>query len=249
MRLRQQDGLIALFFKTAPNDPMIYECSEGEVVSQLIRSSKGSGKVRREAVHRALHLIQEVQAQERALEYQPSRERVNKITSLYEKAAQQFSIAEDDRYEEVVEHKVRFLALPLVVSITNGTCRESKGQPKREPEILEGSSEKLDGQVINPMDSDDISAISGSWEQLDKRQEDKEFDESVDDILFEARQDFEDLHVNEGGGDGDFFDRDRIAEGITNAITDEKASGEISFADLDAMMKAADEELEEILKM
>jgi hypothetical protein len=249
MRLRQKDGLIALYFKTAPDDPMIYKCSESKVVSQLIRSSKGSGMVRREAIHRALHLVQEIQAQERALEYQPSRKRVNEIENLYEKAAQQFFIAEDDRHEEVVEHKLRFLALPLVVSIMNGTCRASEAQPKREPEILEGSSEELDSQAINRMDSDDISALSGSWEQLGKHQEDQAFDESVDDLLFEARQDFEHLHVNEGDRNGDFFDRDRVAEGVTSEITDDEIRVEISFADLDAMMKAADDELEEILNI
>jgi hypothetical protein len=107
----------------------------------------------------------------------------------------------------------------------------------------------LDSEAINRIDSDDISALSGSWEQLGKHQKDKAFDESVDDILFEARQDFEHLHVNEGDRTGDFFDRDRAAAGITNEITDEETGGEISFADLDAMMKAADHELEEILKM
>jgi hypothetical protein len=249
MRLRQQDELITLFFKSALDDPMIYKCSESKFVSQLIRASKGSVMVRREAIHRAQHLVQEIQAQERALEYRPSRERVNEITTLYEKAAQQFVIAEDDRHKEVVEHKLRFLALPLVVSILNGTCPESKAQPKREPEILEGSSEELDGQAINRMDSDEISAVSGPWEQLGKCQEDKAFDESVDDILFEARQDFEHLHIHEGGWNGDVFGRDRVAEGITNEITDEETGGDISFADLDAMMKAADKELQEILKM
>lgn len=245
MALRQQE-LIALFFKSAPNDPMIYKCRESNDVSQLIRASKGSGMVRREATHKALHLIQEIQAQERALVYQPSWERVNEITTLYEMAAQQFVIAEDARHKEVVEHKMRFLALPLVINILNGTFHGPTAQPKREPEILEGSSKEYDGYAIYRRDSDEISAISGSWEELGKR-EDTAFNASVDDILFEARQDFEHLTVSEGNHD--FFARDGVADGATSGVTDGATDGDILFADLDAMMNAADKELEEILRM
>lgn len=246
MTLRQQE-VIALFFKSVPDDPMIYNCRESNVISQLIRASKGSGMVRREAIHKALHLIQEIQAQERALVYKPSRERVNEITTLYDTAAQQFIIAEDARHKEVVEHKMRFLALPLVKNILNGTFQEPTAQLKREPEILEGSSKEYDGNGIYAMDSDEISAISYSWEALEKR-EDTAFNASVDDILFEARQDFEHLIVSENNHD--LFALDGIADGETSGvILDGATDGDFLFADLDAMINAASKKLEEILRM
>lgn len=237
--------MIALYFRTGHDDPMIYNCEESSLFSQLIRSTKGSGMVQREAIHKALHLIQEIQAHERALEYQPSIGRVNEITSLYEKAAKQFQIADDSRYEEVLEHKERFLALPLVVNIVKGRMQKPKATPKREPEILETSVDEfdvdweddLDDRLMERLNSNATSGISGSWEyQLSDTNEldDDAFNTSVDEILFEARQDFEQLDISEDRND--------------DCTPDDDEESDLNRT-FEAMMIAADKELEEIRKM
>ena len=129
MRLRQEE-LIALFFKSGKDDPFIFKCSDYKIVSQQIRAARGSGLVKKEAIHKALHLIQEIQAKERALEYDPSLVRVNEISALYDKAAQQFVIAGDERSKEILEHKQRFLELPQVASIQKGTPQKPKACSK-----------------------------------------------------------------------------------------------------------------------
>ena len=236
MRYCQEDERIALFFKASKEDPLIFKCQESNIVSQQIRAARGSGLVKKEAIHKALHLIQEIQAQERALEYEPSLARVNEITRLYEKAVQQFLIAGDKRHEEVEEHKMHFLALPKVASIRKGTPQKPKATPKREPEILEASVEYSDERVIQRLDSDEASQ---NWADfgLSQKGEDKKFDESVEHILMEARQDFGDFNVRDEV-DTDCLDRE--------ATNDEDS---FAFAEFDAMISAAERELDEIRKM
>jgi hypothetical protein len=235
MRLRQEEELIALFFKAGKDDPLILKCSECNIVSQQIRAARGSGLVKKEAVNKALHLIQEIQAQERALEYDPSLARVNEITTLYEKAAQQFDIAGDKRRNEVEEHKMKFLALPKVASIRKGTPQKPKAEPKREPEILETSVEYLDDRVIERLDSDEASQNWAAFGDIHDGKDDN-FDESVGNILLEARQDFGDFNV------GDEVDTDLDRDGANDGDS-------FVFAEFDAMMSAAERELDEIRKM
>lgn len=238
MRLRQEE-LIALFFKAGRDDPFILKCHESEIVSQQIRASRGSGLVKKEAIHKALHLIQEIQAQERALEYQPSLERVDEISALYDKAAQQFVIAGDDRSTEILEHKQRFLNLPKVSSIQKGTPQKPKALPKREPEILETFLEFSGDDAIHQVDSDEVFegwADFKFFESQSKGVEHKQ--QNVDDMLFEARQDFDAFNLGNELDRSSGIDRD----GDMNRDS-------FAFAEFDAMMEAAERELDEIRKM
>jgi len=240
MRLRQEEELMAIFFKSGKNDPFIFKSRGSSIISQQIRAARGSGSAKKEAINKALHLIQEIQAHERALEYEPSLQRVNEITALYDKAVQQFVIADDKRHEEVLEHKNKFLALPKVSSIRKGTPQKPKAEPKREPEILESSVEYLNDDSIHCSDSDDASqnwAVFGDMDSQEAAgQHQKESNESVDDMLFEARQDFDAFNL--GSDVGSDLDRDGVMNG-----------GSFAFAEFDAMMDAAERELDEIRKM
>lgn len=242
MRLTPE-GMIALFFKTGKDDPFILKCRESEIVSQQIRSARGSGLVQKEAIHKALHLIQEIQAQERALEYQPSLERVNEISALYEKAAQQFVIGGDARSKEILEHKQKFLELPKVASIRKGTPQKPKAVPRKEPEILETSVEYSGDGILHQIESDD--AFEKSWADFGKFDSQAKGDEyevskhqNVDDMLFEARQDFDAFNLG----------NEALGHGGTDRDGDENGDS-FAFAEFDAMMEAAERELDEIRKM
>lgn len=241
MRLRQ-DELIALFFKTGKEDPLILKCRACEIVSQQIRAARGSGLVKKEAIHKALHLIQEIQAKERALEYEPSLARVNEISALYDKAAEQFVIGGDARSKEILVHKQRFLELPKVASIQKGTPQKPKAFRKREPEILETSIEYIENDAIRQVDSDDLF---GGWADFEKfeiqtkgDETNKSKEQNVDDTLFEARQDSDTFKL---GNDLGSRDKDRD-NGDTNGDS-------FAFAEFDAMMEAAERELDEIRNM
>lgn len=246
MRVRHEEQLVAIFFKPGKDDPLILNCCESSLVSQEIRAARGSNLVKKEAINKALHLIQEIQAQERALEYQPSLQRVNEIVSLYEKATQQFVIAGDPRHEEVEEHKMKFLKLPKVASIRKGVSPQSTVEPKREPEILESSMDDLADDMIHQIDSDHDDA-SQNWADFGNmesqevpeasRRNDEATRESVDNMIFEARQDFDAFNL------GKQLDLEVGREGVTS-------DGESSaFAEFEAMMDAAERELDEIRKM
>lgn len=233
MRYRQEEDLIAVFFASGENDPYIFKCRESAVVSQQIRAARGSGLAKKEAINKALHLIQEIQAKERAVEYDPTLKRVNEIDALYDKAVQQFLIADDARHEEVTEHKMAFLALPKVASIRKGTPQKPKEQLQREPEILE--------TFMN--DENDSDEASQNWANFGDKDcqvlgsEKKESNETVDDMLFEARQDFDAFNL------GNDLDENTDRDGVNN--------GELpaAFAEFDAMLAAAERELDEIRKI
>ena len=186
MRLRRKE-MIALFFKVGLQDPLVYACVESAQISDQIRAVKGSGLEQREAIHRALHLIQQIQAQERALVYQPSVLRVHTTKTLYEEAAQQFQKAGDAREGEVLTHMQHFMALPLVVSLLDGSFEPDGYEAKRktedgsfdpdgyeakrktEPEIFENS--------ITQLEDDEISALSEPW-TFDHEEEDEKESQS-----------------------------------------------------------------------
>lgn len=128
LKFCQQES-ISLFFKPAPDDPLIYICPDSadsvHQIQTVLKRHGVKGKHTNAASHcvinQALHLVQEIQTKELALKHDPSVERVNEIMDLYRQAAERFEVAGDIRHEEVVTHTRKFLALPLTVSILDGT--------------------------------------------------------------------------------------------------------------------------------
>lgn len=242
MRLRKEEQLIALFFKLGKNDPLILNCNECAIVSQQIRAGRGRGLVKKEAVNKALHLIQEIQAQERALEYQPSQQRVDEIFSLYDRAAEQFELAgEYSRQEEVEEHKMKFLAQPNVTSIMSGTpIEQANAEPKRGVEILETSVGGLGDDVIL---SDDEPQNWADFEHGGDEVSASKYDivdESIDDMISETRQDFDAFNI------GYEIDSEMNRDGAGSPVVGEGSAFAMQF---EAAMTAAERELDEIRKM
>lgn len=223
LKFRRQES-ISLFFKPAPDDPLIFMCPDSAAAVHQIQNvlkdhgvkGKHTNAATQKTIHEALQVVQEIQAKERALEYQPSTERVNEIMDLYRQAAELFESAGDVRHEEVVLHMKKFLALPLTASILDGSYKPedkpektlSKDGPVPEGEVLERTKEQLEDE------DEDVSKAT-----------DDVFEQNIDTVLNEAKTELEEL--NDGLGDLDDADDDEL--------------------DLDEMLAAADKDLADIM--
>jgi hypothetical protein len=228
LKFRRQES-ISLFFKPAADDPLIYMCPDSAAaVNQIQTVLKGHGvkgkhtnAATQKSINDALQIVQEIQAKERALEYQPSSERVSEIMDLYRQAAELFETAGDIRHEEVVTHLRKFLALPLTASILDGSYKpetppakeEIKADgPVPEGEVLERTKEQLD-------DDDSVGRA--------ERNADEDFTKTIDSVLEEAK-----------------LDLDQINDGLDD---DYDGDGGDELDDLDAMLAAADADLADLM--
>ena len=230
---------VSLFFKPAPEDPLIYMCPDsGDAVHQIqavLRRHGVKGKHTNAAAHKAiqeaLHLVQEIQTKELALKHDPSKERVNEIMDLYRQAAERFEIAGDVRHEEVVTHLRKFLALPLTISILDGTFKKTERKPKNhggavpQGEILERSPYQLedDDDLFSPVGKNSLSSS------------DKEFENDIDNMLKEAEADMKQFKTT------DTLETDDMSVESDGALAD-------IAADLASMMQAAEDELQELMR-
>ena len=222
LKFRRQES-ISLFFKPAPDDPLIYMCPDSadavHQIQSVLKKHGVKGKHTNAATHRAinqaLHLVQEIQTKELALKHDPTVDRVNEIMDLYRQAAERFEAAGDVRHEEVVVHMRKFLALSLTASILDGSYQ------KPDDEKL---SVKGEGVVLQRVRSDD--AEDGG---------DKEFQDNMDNILKEAEADLAQIQVED----------DPELEAMGDSKDDEEESDPV--ADFENMLKEADDELAQLM--
>lgn len=219
LKFRRQES-ISLFFKPAPDDPLIYMCPDSadcvHQIQTVLKRHGVKGKHTNAATHRAineaLQLVQEIQTKELALKHDPNIERVNEIMDLYRQAAERFEVAGDVRHEEVVTHMRKFLALPLTISVLDGSY--VKSQPSADNE---------------PFPSPKVKA---------EKAEDKKFDDNMDNLLSEAEIDL----ANMKGNDDQELD-DMFSDNDDNGL----GSTEDTIAEFENMLKEADKELAELM--
>lgn len=230
LKFRRKES-VSLFFKPAPDDPLIYMCPDSadcvHQIQAVLKRHGVKGKHTNAGTHRAinqaLHLVQEIQTKELALNHDPSIDRVNEIMDLYRQAAERFEVAGDVRHEEVVTHMRKFLALPLTVSV-------------------------LDGSYKKPVDDDLISTITGEGVVLDKTvgdnksdsvKEDEKFEENMDNLLAEAEADLANMKTSGDDPELDVMldDDDIGGDGSADDV----------IADFENMLKEADDELAELM--
>jgi len=214
LKFRRQES-VSLFFKPAPDDPLIYMCPDSadcvHQIQAVLKRHGVKGKHTNAATHRAinqaLHLVQEIQTKELALKHDPSIERVNEIMDLYRQAAERFEVAGDVRHEEVVTHMRKFLALPLTVSVLDGSYQKPEHATDDKPIAIE----KSEPSVL-----------------------DKKFEDNMDDLLAEAESDLKEM---KGNDDAD------PEEAYIDDDDDGIQSTENTIAEFENMLKEADEEL------
>ena len=242
LKFRRQES-ISLFFKDAPEDPLIYMCPDsGDAVHQIqsVLKRKGvRGKHTNAAAYRAINeaieMVQAIQAKETALQYDPTIERVNEIMDLYRQTAEKFESAGDIRHEEVVTHMRKFLAKPTTISILDGTYSTPTPQLTATTDIL--VNENVINDILNNEKHDDSEQ---PIESPRSAAADKQFVENIDNLLKEVKSD---LHRDDDDDDDD------LENDGTKPQSSEFTSEDIDLmaADLDAMMKEADKELAELM--
>jgi hypothetical protein len=250
LKFRRQES-VSLFFKPAPDDPLIYMCPDaGDAVHQIqtvLKRYGVKGKHTNAAAHRAindaLELVQEIQTKELALKHDPTVERVNEIMDLYRQSAERFEVAGDIRHEEVMTHMRKFLALPLTTGILDGSHVKPTQAVKKpssggngvvpEGEVLERTADLLEDDDYD----DDMEGAGPVLKGKKEKESDKEFDQKMDNVLKEAQEDLQKYKM----------DGDETLE--TDTASGDTADTDIAdmAADLDAMMKEADKELADLM--
>lgn len=248
LKFRRQESL-SLFFKQAPDDPVIYMCPDSAECVQQIQTvlkrhgvrGKHTNAATQRSIQMALSIVAEIQRRERELESNPTVSHVNEIMDLYRQAAEKFEQAGDPRHEEVMGHMRKFLAKPLTASILDGSYKKPKTPTKAseaktvpQGEVLEGTQcqledgDHVEGNVAGRASPDPVSSIL----------------KKTDDITEELKRDMANLGV-----DGDLDDVvGSSADGNDGGAKDGETSGDKdSFAELDAMLNAADKELTDIM--
>ena len=258
LKFRRQES-ISLFFKPAQDDPFILMCPDSadavhqiqNVLKQKGVKGKHTNAATQRAIHEALQIVQEIQAKERALEYKPSVARVEEIMGLYREAAERFEQAGDVRHEEVMIHMKKFLAMPLTAGILDGSYKPpatpmndpSEAYNVPEGEVLERTQAQLEDDDMSMNSMNSMSSMNSRTSQRRRRaqpasaqksdkNDDADFHQNMDKLLDEANLEFDKMKVG--------LDTE-AGEEVDDAIGDE------ALADLDAMLKNADKELEEIM--
>jgi len=219
LKFRRQES-VSLFFKPAPDDPLIYMCPDSadcvHQIQAVLKRHGVKGKHTNAATHRAinqaLHLVQEIQTKELALKHDPSIERVNEIMDLYRQAAERFEVAGDVRHEEVVTHMRKFLALPLTVSVLDGSYKKP--------------ATATDNKPISAIETPEPSII------------DKKFEANMDNLLAEAETDLKEMKGNNDDELEAMFSEDKEEGGL---------SADDHIAEFENMLAEADAELAELM--
>lgn len=164
------------------------------------------------------------------MKHDPSVDRVNEIMDLYRQAAERFEVAGDVRHEEVVTHMRKFLALPLTVSILDGSYKKSEGDDAIA--VKSDAGAVPEGLVLEAHADEGETPMKAATPR--KNSEDHAFEMNMDNILKEAEADLAnmkaetdpelDAMLEEDGDLGDSTEDDAIA-------------------DFENMLKEADDEL------
>lgn len=230
LKFRRQES-ISLFFKLAPDDPLIFMCPDSADAVQQIQNvlkrygvkGKHTNAATQRAIQSALKLVAEIKVREKELDDEPTVENVDRIMSLYRQAAERFETAGDPRHEEAMNHMRKFLKKPRTVSILDGSyvgaSKSSASAPQGE--ILQPTPSQLhpesDDEMEPKLEEPDADAMNAANERADS------FDMEDDLDKFLKQADTPGKKIPDLGDDHD------------------------PVAELDAMFNAADKELADIL--
>ncbi|EJK47844.1 hypothetical protein THAOC_33412 [Thalassiosira oceanica] len=256
LKFRREESL-SLFFKLAPDDPLVYMCPDSAYAVQDIQSvlkrhgvkGKHTNAATQKAVQMALNLVALIQHKEKELIDHPTTDRVNEIMDLYRQAAEKFESAGDPRHSEVMSHMQRFLSQQFTTSILDGTfIQETKKDATTSVstpvgEVLEQPSYNLSNEDDEDDDADRVSPVKtdGAPEKTGGGQEDPTL-KNMEMMMKEACADLSDLGMKD----------DEINDILTSppkqsSGEDGLAEHDDAFAELDAMLSDADKELNELL--
>mmetsp|Transcript_5462 Transcript_5462/g.8123 ORF Transcript_5462/g.8123 Transcript_5462/m.8123 type:complete len:638 (+) Transcript_5462:233-2146(+) len=238
LKFRREES-VSLFFKPAPDDPIIYMCvSSADAVKQIQAILKEHGvkgkhtnTTMMKTVQMAVEMLTDIKGRERALLEDPRPEQVTEIMDLYRQAAEKFEMAGDKRHEEVMTLMREFLAQPHVSGILDGSIKPQEAD-------LEKSA------VLEPVE--DENDLETSMDNTDKKPDSIDDDDDLDkamkaaeDMLNDAHDELKDLGVGDESGN---FESDVIETKISTSSSNKDVVSE--FED---MLADADKELEELM--
>lgn len=248
LKFRRQES-ISLFFKQAPDDPLIFMCPDSADAVQQIQNvlkrhgvkGKHTNAATQRAIQSALNLVVEIQAREKELDDEPTVDNVDRIMSLYRQAAERFESAGDPRHEEVMNHMRKFLKKPRIMSILDGSYVDNSKSSKKaapEGEILQATP----AQLHHDSDDEGESSPPSTPKKYESDESELEHETAA---MSEAM-------MNADRERADSFDMDDDLDNfLTQAETPDKKPSSSDdhdpVAELDAMFSAADKELADIL--
>lgn len=243
LKFRREES-ISLFFKPAPDDPIIYMCqSSADAVKQIQSVLKKHGVKGRhtnttmmKAVQVAEEYLNDAKVQEKTLEADPLPERVTLIMDLYRQAAEKFEMAGDQRHEETMVLTREFLAKPLVSGILDGSIRPKQAKIQ-ESVILEPVDETKNESTYK--EEDDDAKYSNDNHNLDQAMQEAE------EMLNSAHDELKELGLN------DNFEDDADDQVISSSTVQTASNTSIDKTDVVAefedLLKDADKELEQLM--
>lgn len=234
----RRDESITLFFKQSTvEDPLIYLCQESYEAVQTIQNvlqkhgvkGKHTTTAAQKHLQAALKVVNDIREKEGILESNPTLENVNEIMDLYRQAAEKFENSNDPRHEQVISDMHTFLAKPLVKSILENEVEDS---PVSTPvELSAASDDEGDDEIEREVKKPVLR------QEVFKEDNDNSLKE-VDDMMKEVEK----LSVSNLEDDlSDFM--------LSNVSTDgSNIDDHDPVAELDAMLIAADKELNDLLE-
>jgi hypothetical protein len=258
LKFRRQESL-SLFFKTAPEDALVYMCPDsGDAVHQIqaVLKQKGvRGKHTNAAAYRAineaLEMIKVIQAKELALDHSPSVQTVNEIMDLYRQAAEKFESAGDIRHEEVVTHMRKFLAKSSTIGILESVAASSSVVPPNEGQQQQHQQHQpqgASGSVAHVLSLESPSRVAA--EPSSKRNDTAALANVASTVETSLKSDLEKYDIDYDDDDdydeyGNPIDKDNSSPALATDFSTDDIDD--MAADLDAMMREADKELAELM--
>lgn len=247
LKFRREESL-SLFFKQAPDDPIIYMCiSSSDAVKQIQHVLKRHGvkgkhtnATMQKEIKSAIEMIEAIKNMESELKEnsEPTKEKVTFIMDLYRQAAEKFELAGDARHEEVMSSMRDFLAKPLVASILDGSFEKKlpeTSEPMPQEKVEETDNETVQQSIPKEKKEEDDNAEVVVDEQMEKAMEDAE------NMLKDAHKDLKDLGID------DFEDDLDEISAPANEPSIKESGGDDMISEFEDMLKDADKELEELM--
>lgn len=236
LKFRREES-ISLFFKQAPDDPIVYMCtSSADVVKQIqlvLKKHGVKGKhtnaTMQKTVESAIQMIEDIKVMEQQLNENPSKEKLSIIMDLYRQAAERFELAGDVRHQDVMNRMREFLASSIATKILEESDQQLSQEHESEQAKPSGKSDDK-----NTDEQDDKNDEVEGYAKLRKDMEEAES------MLKSAHDGLKDLGVEDIEDDDD----DDAAAEQKKPV---EVAGDDVISEFEDMLKDADKELQELM--
>jgi hypothetical protein len=271
----KREESVSLFFKQAPDDPIIYMCADSADAVKQIQSilkahgvkGKHTNAAMQNVILEAVEMLEDIQVRQQLLEKDPSKQMVTDIMDLYRQAAEKFELADDARHEQVVKLMKEFLAKPTVASILDDSFVPASAPKAEETNLSSKTKEASDIASEGESSAKEVKTVDASSETniietetpsppnadeeetMDERQLKAE-EEELRKAMQEAESMIQSAHEDLTDLTIDDIDDEDI--NFNNDVTSgpvegKKDSGDVELSEFEDMLADADKELSELI--